>query len=153
MRHGIEQLAINMGFGGIKPSIAHPPSLSSIPTTTSMISNRSSSGSFSNPVFQPVETPSPSEVHFELNDGSSLYRNNFNETENEIQERVVTKIDADDLTAKPTVVAVPKDPTRRTAMLLAGAKFQLNSSKIPPEKLQINTDIIYSVAVSYLNSF
>lgn len=137
-----------MGFGGIKPSLAHPPSLSSVPTTASINSNRSSSGSFSNPVFQSVDTPSPSEVHFELNDGTPLYRSNLNETENEVQERTVTKIDAEELTAKPTVVAVPKDPLRRTAMLLAGPKFQLNSTKLPQEKLQINTDIIYSVAVS-----
>ena len=139
-----------MGFGGIKPSLANPPSLSSVPTTASISSKRSSSGSFSNPVFQSVDTPSPSEVHFELNDGASLYRANSNDTENEVQERVVTKIDAEELTGKPTVVAVPKDPSRRAAMLLAGPKFQLNSSKLPQEKVQINTDVIYSVAVSPL---
>lgn len=148
VHHGIEQLAINMGFGGVKPSIAHPSSLSSIPTTTSTQSSVSSLDNSSNFVFQPVSTPSSSEVHFELNDQSSLYRGISHDTETEVQERVITKIDAEDLTAKPTVIAVPKDPTRRAAMLLAGPKFELNSSKIPLEKLPINTDIIYSVAVS-----
>lgn len=143
-----------MGFGGIKPSLVQPPSLSSLPTTTSIQSNTSSLTNSSNLVFQPATTPSSSsDVHFELNDESSLYRGISNDTESDVQERVITKIDAEELTGKPAVVTVPKDPVRRAAMMLAGPKFQLNSSKIPQDKLPINTDIIYSVAVSQQKFF
>ncbi|CAF1547785.1 unnamed protein product [Adineta ricciae] len=51
------------------------------------------------------------------------------------------------MVAEPAVVAVPKDPVRRAAMLLAGPKFQLNYKELPTEKLPINTDMIYSVAI------
>jgi hypothetical protein len=141
--HGIDQLALSMGFGGIKPSVNQPSS--------SSISTKSSSGSLinsSNPSFQPVITPTDSQVKFELNDDISINRDISNDTENDVAERIVTKIDADDMTAKPSIMTIPKDPVRRAAMLLSGPKFQLNSSEIPKEKLQINTDIIFTVAVS-----
>ena len=147
-RYGIEQLALNMGFGDNKTSVAHSGSSSSISTSPT----KSTTGSLinsSNPLFEPVNTPTDSQVKFELSDDtSSIIRSISSETENDVKERVITKIDPDDLTAKPSIVTVPKDSVRRAAMLLSGPKFQLNSSEIPKEKLQINTDIIFTVSVS-----
>ncbi len=145
-RHTIDQLALNMGFGGIRPNISNPPSLSNTTPTSSSSSLINSS----NPVFQPVITPTNSQQRFEFNDDISLNTEISNDTENDAKERVITKVDPVEMTAKPTVVTVPKDPARRSAMLLAGPKFQLNSNIIPKEKLEINTDIIYSVAVSLI---
>jgi len=145
-RHGIDQLALNMGFGGIKPSVVHPSSSSSISTTPSSRSLKNSS----NPLSQPKITPTNSQVKFELNDDISINRGISNDTENDVTEHVVTKIDVDDMTAKPSIVTVPKDPARRAAVLLAGPKFQFNSNEIQKEKFQINTDIIYIVGVSLL---
>jgi len=129
-----------MGFGGMKPSLSNPPSSS--PTSSTSLTNSS------NPIFQPLITPTNSQQKFEFNDDTSLNTEISNDTENDVQERIITKVDPIEMTAKPAVVTVPKDPARRAAMLLSGAKFQLNFNEIPKEKLQINSDTIYSVAVS-----
>ncbi len=144
-RHTIDQLALNMGFGGIRPNISNQASLST--ATTSSTASLINSADL---VFQPVITPSNSEQKFEFNDNISSNTEFSIDTETEMKERVITKVDPIDMTAKPTVVTVPKDPARRTAVLLSGPKFQLNSNIIPKEKLEINTDIIYSVAVSLI---
>jgi hypothetical protein len=145
-RHTIDQLALNMGFGGIKPSINNPPNLTS--TTSTSTSNSMPLINSNSPVFQPVITPSDSQQKFEFTDNISLDKEISNDTENDTKERIITKVDPVDMTAKPAVVTVLKDPVRRAAMLLAGPKFQLNYNEIPQEKLQINSDTIYSVAVS-----
>ena len=49
--------------------------------------------------------------------------------EGETRERVITQIDPEEMVAESVVVTVPKDPVRRAAMLLAGTKFELNSSE------------------------
>jgi hypothetical protein len=133
-----------MGFGGIKTSLTNPPSSSPIPSTATSTSLTNSS----NLSFQPLITPTNSQQKFEFNDDLSLNRDISNDTENDVQERVITKVDPIEMTAKPVVITVPKDPARRAAMLLAGPKFQLNYNEIPKEKLQINSDTIYLVAVS-----
>lgn len=148
VRHTIDQLALNMGFGGIKPTLSTTSSnlspTGSIPSSASLINS-------GNLTFQPVTTPTSSIPKFEFNDNISLNTDISNDTENEVKERVITKIDPIDMTAKSTVVTVPKDSVRRAAMLLAGPKFQLNYNEIPKEKLAINTDTIYSTAVSSIN--
>jgi len=143
-RHTIDQLALNMGFGGIRPNLSNPPSLSNTTPTSSSSSLINSS----NLVFQPVITPTNSEQKFEFNDDISLNTEISNDTENDAKERLITKVDPVEMTAKSTVVTVPKDPARRAAMLLAGPKFQLNSNEISKEKIPINTDKLYSIAVS-----
>ena len=142
-----------MGFGGIRPGLANPPNVST--TTASNLSNTTTSSSSSlvtsaNPTFQPVLTPSYSEQTFGSTDNISLNREVSNETDDGVKERVITKIDPVEMLATPTVVTVPKDPVRRAAMLLAGPKFQLNTNEIPKDKLSINSDTIYTVAVSLI---
>ncbi|CAF1381544.1 unnamed protein product [Adineta ricciae] len=141
VRHGIDQLAINMGFGGRRSSIVNSANVSTGSTTSSLVTDTS------NPVFLPTLTPSNSVQTFNSSDNISLDREIFNETKDEIKERTITKIDPVEMVAEPAVVAVPKDPVRRAAMLLAGPKFQLNYKELPKEKLPINTDMIYSVAI------
>lgn len=154
-RHTIDQLAINMGFGGLKPSFVNQ-------SNTSLNTNGSTSASLINtaPVSVPTAVPvSPvtpvstssggsSPPRFELSDTSSLNPDIAHEIEGGVQERIITKIDPDEVVAKPTVVTVPKDPVRRTALLLSGPKFQLNSTAIPKsEELKVDTDTIYRIAV------
>lgn len=153
-RHGIDQLAINMGFGGMKPSLANPTnaapliaSKSSSSSLASSISNTSSLLNSSNPMFQPIITPTSSQQQFEFNDNISLNREYSTSTLNDIKERTITKVDPDDMTAKPAVVSVPNDPERRAALLLSGPKFQLKYDEIPMNKLPIDNDTIYSVAI------
>lgn len=152
-RHSIDQLAINMGFGGIRPTLVNPSTVST--TTTSSLSTTTTANSTSltnsaNPVFQPVSTPSLSEHTFDLTDNISLNREVSNESEDGVKERIITKIDPVEMVAKPAVVTVPKDIVQRSAMLLSGPKFQLNTNEIPKEKITINTDTICPVAVSLI---
>ena len=142
-RHTIDQLALNMGFGGLRPVAPNPPSLSA-----SSLSSSASLVNSTNPVHQPLLTTQSSQLKFEPVDSISLNTEFSNETDTDLKERVITKIDPADMTAKPATVSVPKDPVKRAAMLLAGPKFQLNSSVIPTDKLTLNNDTIYSVAVS-----
>jgi hypothetical protein len=146
-RYTIDQLALNMGFGGIRPAAVNPPNLSPTPTPiSSSTSLVNTTNAFSNTLL----TKSSSELKFEPVDSISLNTEFSNETDVETKERIITKIDPDDMTAKSTVVNVSKDPARRAAVLLAGPKFQLNYNEMPTDKLTINTDTIFPVAVSII---
>ena len=68
-----------------------------------------------------------------------------------MRERTITKVDPDEMTAKPAVVSVPNDPERRAALLLSGPKFQLNYNEIPTNKLPIDNNTIYPVAVNSID--
>ena len=91
--------------------------------------------------------PSNSQHKLDQHDDVSLHREAPADIDGEFQERVITKVDPVEMLAKPVVVAVPKDPARRAAMMLAGPKFRLNSREIPRERLTIDADTIYPVAV------
>lgn len=137
-RHGIDQLALNMGFGGIKPSIAQPSSPSSL-VTTSLIP----------PHPQPVAIQSiDSQTSLHSNDNISIGRKPSPEIDGDVEERVITKVDPIEMTAKATTESVQKDSNRRAALLLNGPKFQLNSKEIAKGEMKIDTDTIYPVAVS-----
>jgi hypothetical protein len=145
VRHTIDQLALNMGFGGMRPVAANPPNLSPTSfTSSSSLINATNSGSPS-----PL-TPTSSQLKFEPVDDISLNTEFSNETDTGVKERFITKIDPVDMTAKPAVINVPQDPVRRAAVLLAGPKFELKVNKLPVDKLTVNTDTIYSVAVSII---
>lgn len=155
-RHTIDQLALNMGFGGFKPSVVNG--------STSSINSAASSAPVSVPVPVPIGATVPAQSvtsastssggnsppRFDLNDSSSLNQDFNNDSDGGLQERIITKVDPVELIAKPTVVTVPKDSVRRTAMLLSGPKFQLNSHIIPKEEEfnKLDTNTIYRVAVS-----
>ena len=137
-RHGIDQLALNMGFGGIKPSIAQPPSPSSLVNTTLVP-----------PHPQPVAIQSfDSQTSLHSTDNISIGRKPSPEIDGDVEERVITKVDPIEMTAKTTTEIVQKDSTRRAALLLNGPKFELNSNEISKGEMKIDTDTIYPVAVS-----
>ena len=69
VRHGINQLALNMGFGGNRPATVNLPS----PTTAS-IGSASSLAHSSVAAPRPVLTPSSSQLKFEPTDETSLHR-------------------------------------------------------------------------------
>ncbi|CAF0730233.1 unnamed protein product [Adineta steineri] len=141
-RHTIDQLALNMGFGGIRPLAANPSILSTSTTHASSASLVNSA----NPVFQPTLTPTSLKT-FDLSDNISLNKETFNETEDNVKERNITKIDPVEMVAEPTVVTVSKDPVRRAATLLAGPKFRVNCSEDIKKKVIIDNNTIYTVAI------
>jgi hypothetical protein len=118
-RHTIEQLALNMGFGGIKTNLISSSSSSSLLNSTSSHLQQKLES------IQDVSTP--------VEDS---------------QKRLITKIDPIEMTAKPTVIVVPQDTAKRSAMLLAGPKFRLNSKEVQKTKLTINSKTIYTISVS-----
>lgn len=151
-RHTIDQLALNMGFGGLKPTAVNPNNVPTIhpskASTSSLASSASTPSTASSPVFQPVITPTSSQQQFEFNDDISLNREiSTASSANDLKERTITKVDPLEMTAKPAVVTVPNDPERRAALLLSGPKFQLKSEVIPTDKLKLDNDTIYTVAV------
>jgi len=151
--HGIEQLALNMGFGGIRANLANPSSSSSATISnlsTTKLSNSTTLVNSANPVSQLELTSSSSQQTLDLTTDVSFNKEVSNETEDDVQERVVTKIDPVEMTATPSVITESKDPVRRAAILLAGPKFRLNYNEIPKGKLTINSDTLYSVAVSLI---
>ena len=141
-RHSIDQLALNMGFGGIKPSYVHLTNLSTSSTSHAATLLNSA------PMVPPMSMPSSnSQARLDHQDDVSLPREAPADIDGEFQERLITKVDPVEMLAKPVVVAVPKDPARRAAMMLAGPKFRINSREIPQERLTIDADTIYPVAV------
>ncbi|CAF0984973.1 unnamed protein product [Rotaria sordida] len=138
-RHSIDQLALNMGFGGIRPSAINPSnaSTSSISSSTSLVN--------SSP--QQLRTSSNLEQEFETIDDISLNQETSSEQDDTVKQRVIIKVDPVEMTAKPTVVTVPTDRARRSAILLSGPKFRLNFHEIPKENLPISTDTIFSSAM------
>lgn len=65
-----------------------------------------------------------------------------------VKERLITKIDPVEMTGKPTIVMVPQDRAKRSAMLLSGTKFRLNRKAISLDHSTLNNNHIYSVSVS-----
>ena len=65
-----------------------------------------------------------------------------------VKGRLVTKIDPVEMTGKPTIVIVPQDSAKRSAMLLSGTKFRLNRKAISLDHSTLNNNHIYSVSVS-----
>jgi hypothetical protein len=141
-RHVIDQLALNMGFGGIKQSIINSSHLSSIAATntTSLINSTA--------LIPPLITPSHSQQKLESIKDIPTPTENSRDIVRNIKERLMTKIDPAEMTAKSTIVTVPQDAVKRSAMLLAGHKFRLNSKELSRDKLIINSDTIYSLSVS-----
>jgi hypothetical protein len=140
-RHAIDQLALSMGFGGIKPSPISCSNLLTVTTTssTSLINCTA-------PVSPLITTSSNSQQKLEsIQDVSKP-------TE-DLKERLITKIDPVEMTAKSTVVRVPQDTVKRSAMLLSGPKFRLNSKEVRKNKLTINSNTIYSISVSSIINF
>jgi hypothetical protein len=144
-RHTIDQLAMNMGFSGAKSSAISPPSLAPASTTSS--TTLINSAAMAPPL---IITPSHSQQKLGSNDDVSLIRENPKDAEGDVTQSVINKIDPIEMTSKPTTITVTKDTARRTAMLLAGPKFRINTKEIPKDKLTVNNDIIYSVSVSEL---
>ncbi|CAF1480526.1 unnamed protein product [Rotaria sp. Silwood1] len=140
-RHSIDELALNMGFGGIKPSVINP---SSSPTSSTLSSTPLINSSVSP---QTVITSSNLKQESESTGDISLNQEISSEKNDSIKERVIMKVDPIEMTEKPTVVTVPKDGTRRSAILLSGSKFRLNVNEIPKEKLPISRDTIFTSAM------
>ena len=139
-RHPIDQLFLNMGLSGIKTSASNSSNLSTA-TTASSISLINSA--LTNPPI--VITQSHSQQKLEsIQDVSTPTQ----ETMGALKECLITKIDPIEMTAKPTVITVPQDTTKRSAMLLSGPKFRLNTKEILIEKLTVNNDTVYSISVS-----
>ena len=65
-----------------------------------------------------------------------------------VKERVITKIDPVEMTDKPIIVIVPQNIVRRSAMLLSGLKFRLNSKALSLKRSTMNSNTIYSISVS-----
>jgi hypothetical protein len=129
-----------MGLSGIKANASNASSLSTATTasSTSLINSLAS-----NPPI--VITSSYSQQRLEsIQDVSTPTENSIGA----VKERLITKIDPAEMTAKPTVVVVPQDSAKRSAMLLSGPKFRLNSKEILTNKFTGNHDTIYSVSVS-----
>ena len=139
-RHTIDQLALSMGFGGIRPNAANS---CNIATTNSTCLINSAA-----PVPPLIITCSDSRETFEVTDDILLTTKNSKDIEGGLKERHINKIDPVEMTSKPIVVTVAKDTIRRSAMLLSGPKFRLNTKEIPKDKFIVNNDIIYSLSVS-----
>ena len=95
-----------------------------------------------------IITPTNSEENYLIIEDVSTPTNDSKDSLGDMTERIITKIDPVDMTAKPTVTYVPKEPIKRSAMLLFGPKFQLQSKEILKEKVQFNNEKIFSISVS-----
>jgi hypothetical protein len=135
-RHAIDQLALNMGFSGIKSS---PISCSNLSTVTTTSSTSSINCTAAIPPL--IITSSNSQQKL----GSIQ---DVSKPTEDLKERVIIKIDPVEMTAKPTVIRVPQDTVKRSAMLLSGPKFRLNSKEVRKNKVTINSNTIYSISVS-----
>ncbi len=142
-RHPIDQLFLNMGLSGIKASASNSSNLSTATTasSTSLINS-----SLTTPPI--VITQSHSQQKLESIQDARIPTE---ESMGGLKERLITKIDPIEMTAKPTVITVPQDSTKRSAMLLSGPKFRLNTKEILTEKLTVNNDSIYSISVSLIH--
>jgi len=135
-RHAIDQLALNMGFSGIKSSPISCSNLSTVTTTSSAsLINCNAAVSSLN-----ITSSNSQQKLGSIQDVSKP-------TE-DLKERVIIKIDPVEMTAKPTVIRVPQDTVKRSAMLLSGPKFRLNSKEVRKNKVTINSNTIYSISVS-----
>jgi hypothetical protein len=141
-RHTINQLALNMGFGRIKPSTINSSNLSAaIATNTTSLINST--------ITVPPLIITSSHSQQKLASIQDLLTPTDNSTDmiEGVKQRLITKIDPVEMTAKPIVVIVPHDAVKRSAMLLAGPKFRFNSKNISKNKSIVNNDSIYSVSV------
>jgi len=143
LRHNIDQLTSSKGVAGIKSNTSNSSSLSTTSTTSSISLINSS---ISVPPFN--ITSSHSQPKLESIRDVSAPKENSKDMIGAVKERLITKIDPVEMTAKSTVVIVPQDTVKRSAMLLSGPKFRVNSKEILKNKLAVNSDTIYSVSVS-----
>jgi len=141
--HNIDRLTSNKGVGGIKSNTFNSSSLSTASTTSSISLINSS---ISIPSF--IITSSNSQSKLESIQDLSTPTENSKDMIGAVKERLITKIDPVEMTAKSTIVIVPQDTVKRSAMLLSGPKFRLNSKEILKDKLTVNSNTIYSVSVS-----
>ncbi len=139
-RHAIDQLSLNMGLSGIKANASNSSNLSTATTTSS---TSLTSATLTNPPI--VITSSHSQQKLEsIQDVSTPTE----ESINAVKERLINKIDPIGMTVKPTVIIVPQDSAKRSAMFLSGPKFRLNTKEILINKFTVNNDPIYSISVS-----
>ncbi|CAF4193495.1 unnamed protein product, partial [Rotaria sp. Silwood2] len=142
-RRIIDHLTLNTDFSGMKSSISKSSSLS-IPTTKSSTSSLNSTGT----AHSSIITPSHSPRKLESIQNMSTFTDNSKDAFSGVKERLIAKIDPVEMTIKPTIITVPQDTVKRSAMLLAGSKFRLNIKKIPENKLKLNSVTLYSISVS-----
>jgi hypothetical protein len=141
--HNIDRLTSNKSVGGIKSNTSNSSNLSTA-STTSSISLINSSISIPSLII----TSSHSQSKLESIQDLSTPTENSKDMIGAVKERLITKIDPVEMTAKSTIVIVPQDTVKRSAMLLSGPKFRLNCKEILKDKLTVNSDTIYSVSVS-----
>ncbi|CAF2749352.1 unnamed protein product [Rotaria sp. Silwood2] len=142
-RRIIDHLTLNTDFSGMKSSISKSSSLS-IPTTKSSTSSLNSTGT----AHSSIITPSHSPRKLESIQNISTFTDNSKDAFSGVKERLIAKIDPVEMTIKPTIITVPQDTVKRSAMLLAGSKFRLNIKKIPENKLKLNSVTLYSISVT-----
>ena len=65
-------------------------------------------------------------------------------SESSTEDYVINRIDPVDMTAKPTMVKIPKN-ARKSTMLLAGPKFRFHTVE---SEVQLKRDTIYPISVS-----
>ncbi|CAF3683581.1 unnamed protein product [Rotaria socialis] len=140
--NAVDHFNLNMDFGGIKSNVSNTSSLSSATTTSSTSSLSSSSTAHSS-----IITSSNSRRKFDSTQDISTITDNSKDTVAGVKERSITKIDSVDMNVKSSIVTVQSDAVKRSAMLLTGPKFRLNSKAIPKKKLKLNSDGTYTISI------
>lgn len=118
-------------------------SLSSVPVRSSTSSLSSTNTVHSSPIIH-----SKLQKKFGSNQDISTLADHAKDIITGVKERLITKIDPIDMTVQPTIITVPQDTLKRSAMLLDGPKFRLNCKEMTKTKSKINGDASCSTAVS-----
>ncbi|CAF0839509.1 unnamed protein product [Rotaria sordida] len=142
-RRIIDYLTLNTDFSGMKLSVSKSSNLSTV-TTKSSTSSLGSTGT----AHSSIITPSHSPRKLKSIQNMFTLADNSKDVVGGVKERLITKIDPVEMTVKPTIVTVPQDTVRRSAVLLAGPKFRLNIKEILKNKLKLNSDTMYSISIS-----
>jgi hypothetical protein len=132
-----------MCIGGIMPNTVSNLSTATTTRSTSLIN--------STVTVPPLNIKSHSQPKLESLQDISTSADDSKDIIGAVKERLITKIDPVDMTTKATVVVVPQDTVKRSAMLLSGPKFRLNSKEVLKDKLIKNSNTIYSVSVSSIH--
>ena len=148
MRHAIDQLALNMGFGVIKPSIIKQPN-----TSETALSNPEILSNSIESISKVISDSNSSSLDTPSDDAASLSREISSPLDDQVQQRIITKVDPIQMVAKPIVIGVSKDTTRRAALLLNGPKFQLNHNVNTRAHLKLSTETIFPLAVGIKSRF
>ncbi|CAF2149644.1 unnamed protein product [Rotaria magnacalcarata] len=141
--NAVDHFNLNMDVGGIKSNVSNTSSLSSATTTSSTSSLSSSSTAHSS-----IITPSNSQRKFESTQDISTMTDNSKDIAAGVKERSITKIESVDMNVKSSIVTAQPDAVKRSAMLLTGPKFRLNSKEIPKKKLKLNSDGAYTISIA-----